>query len=101
MSEEIAAEIEAVRALPRLSISIEEAAQLPEYSCTLPTAKTPGFRWRRRIGTRTMFTQGPRHPWPHWIVCEFGDVRFDAGLGRDVIAILCYRVAIRVPAVMQ
>ena len=94
-----AVEIEATRKLPRLSISLDEARKLPEYSHTLPTpgANPAGFRWRRHHGAPNGFSAGG--PWPHWLICEFGEPKPDPMRpGRSVVPIACYRVAIRVPA---
>lgn len=53
------------------TISVRELAQLPEYSCSVPTGTTIGKRWRRDVNA---YRQDRRGAPPEWVLGRYVDI---------------------------
>ncbi len=74
--------------LPRLHLTVDELADLPEYSTTYPTGVTSGKRWRRHT-----YSQTPERIW-------IGEYYIGPGTPEGHAEIRWYRPVIRVVADM-
>ena len=57
--------------LPVISLTADEMQRLPEYSATIPTGKTIGKRWRRRMTERSAWDRNGCGKTLWWVVCEY------------------------------
>jgi hypothetical protein len=59
-----------------VTLAREELADLPEYSCSIPTGTTPGKRWKRDANAYRRDLPWPGHV-PDWLLGEYVEIPGD------------------------